>query len=164
MNDNVKIRPMKPDDWPDVLEIYRQGIETGNSTFEQTLPSFEEWDKRHLNVCRLIVVSDNQISGWAALLPVSTRKVYSGVAEVSIYISEKLRGKKIGTKLLEKLIDESEKNGIWTLQASVFPENPESIKLNEKLGFRQVGYREKIGKMNGKWRNTILFERRSKNI
>lgn len=162
MQNKLIIRPMSKNDWPEVSEIYKQGIESGDATFEQELPSFEEWDKRHLKFCRLIAEVDNKIVGWAALLPVSHRKVYEGVAEASIYVSVDFRGKEIGTKLLYKLIVESEKQNIWTLQASIFPENKASIKLNENLGFRKVGYREKIGNMKGIWRDTFLFERRSK--
>lgn len=102
--------------------------------------------------------------GWAALIPVSTRKVYEGVAEVSIYISIKYKGLKIGTELLKKLIEKSETEGFWTLQSGIFPENKASIKLHQNHGFRIIGYREKIGLMNGIWRDTILLERRSKKI
>ncbi|HPT03397.1 MAG TPA: N-acetyltransferase family protein [Bacteroidales bacterium] len=160
----IMIRPMDAADWPDVAEIYRQGIETGHATFEQKVPSWEEWNSRHLEACRFVALSNGQIAGWAALSPVSERCVYAGVAEVSVYVGEKFRGQKIGSRLLEKLIGESGQNGIWTLQAGIFPENDSSIRMHEALGFRRVGYREKIGKMNGRWRDTLLLERRSKTV
>lgn len=145
-----------------VADIYKQGIETGNATFQQDIPTWDKWNNGHLKTCRIIAELDNEIVGWAALSPVSRRFVYARVAEVSIYVSNKYKGQKTGTKLLYKLISESEKEGIWTLQASIFDENKASLKIHENLGFRQVGYREKIGKMNGTWRDTILLERRSK--
>jgi L-amino acid N-acyltransferase YncA len=155
---------MTKDDWPAVGEIYKQGIETGNATFQQSVPGWEEWDKNHIKFCRIIAESAGQIAGWAALTQVSERYVYSGVAEVSIYISQHHRGMGIGKILLEKLVEESEANGFWTLQAGIFPENIPSIELHKKAGFRVVGYREKIGKMNDIWRDTILLERRSRKI
>ena len=155
---------MTTDDWTTVADIYKQGIETQHATFQQEIPTWEEWDKGHLKTCRIVAVTDQEIAGWAALSPVSERRVYAGVAEVSIYVSGKFRGQKIGTKLLEHLITESETHHIWTLQAGIFPENIASLKMHEGLGFRQVGHREKIGKMNGRWRDTILLERRSKII
>jgi phosphinothricin acetyltransferase len=155
---------MTKDDWPAVGEIYKQGIETGNATFQQSVPGWEEWDKNHIKFCRIIAESAGQIAGWAALTQVSERYVYSGVAEVSIYISQHHRGIGIGRILLEKLVEESEANGFWTLQAGIFPENIPSIELHKKAGFRVVGHREKIGKMNGIWRDTILLERRSRKI
>ena len=155
---------MTADDWKSVAEIYRQGIETGNATFQQDIPSWNEWNNGHLKICRIIAEKDDEIIGWAALTSISGRCVYAGVAEVSIYVSNNHRDQKIGIKLLDKLISESEKEGLWTLQAGIFPENKPSLKIHEDLGFRQVGYREKIGKMNGIWRDTILLERRSKTI
>lgn len=161
---DISIRPMMTTDWISVAEIYQQGIETGNATFQEDIPGWNEWDKNHLTSCRLVAETGKKIVGWAALTAVSERCVYAGVAEVSIYISSDLRGQKTGTKLLDRLIKESEENGIWTLQAGVFPENKPSIRIHKNLGFRYVGYREKIGKMNGTWRDTILLERRSKLI
>jgi L-amino acid N-acyltransferase YncA len=159
---NILFRPMVKSDWEKVAEIYKQGIDTGNATFQQDIPSWDEWNSGHLKTCRIIADIDKEIAGWAALTPVSGRCVYAGVAEVSVYVSNEHKGRKIGTKLLEILISESEKEGLWTLQAGIFPENTASLKLHENLGFRQVGYREKIGKMSGIWRDTILLERRSK--
>ena len=161
---NVLFRHMTKDDWDSVSEIYREGIETGHATFEKDIPTWYEWNNGHLERCRIIAEVEHEIVGWAALSPVSRRPVYAGVSEVSVYISEKHKGQKTGTRLLEKLILESENEGIWTLQASIFRENRASLKIHENLGFRQVGYREKIGKMNGIWRDTILLERRSKKV
>ena len=159
----VIFRPMIEADWSQVVEIYKQGIDTGNATFETEIPNWDKWNSGHIQACRIVAVTENEIIGWAALVPVSTRKVYAGVAEVSIYISNKYQGLKIGSKLLKQLIEESEKNGFWTLQAGVFPQNKSSIKIHQNNGFRIVGYREKIGQMKGMWRDTVLLERRSKN-
>lgn len=147
--------------WPAVKAIYEKGIATGNATFQTEAPEWEEWDKGHIRACRLVAVENEQVIGWAALSAVSSRCVYGGVAEVSVYIHPDARGKGVGRKLLEALIAESEQNNFWTLQAGIFPENEASVALHEKLGFRHVGRREKIGKMNGKWRDTLLLERRS---
>lgn len=160
----IIFRPMTEDDWKSVSEIYKQGIDTGNATFQQEIPSYTDWDSAHLKSCRLLAIKENEIVGWAALTPVSGRCVYAGVAEVSVYVSDKYRGHKIGYKLLEKLINESESEKLWTLQAGIFPENIASLKIHEKLGFRKIGYRERIGKMKGIWRDTVLLERRSKLI
>ena len=159
---NIFFRSMKKDDWISVAEIYRLGIESGNATFQRDIPTWDEWKQGHINTCRIVASIDNEIVGWAALTPVSGRYVYSGVAEVSVYVSNHFKGQKIGTRLLERLISESEKEGYWTLQASIFPENKASLKIHYNLGFRNVGFREKIGKMNDIWRDTILLERRSK--
>lgn len=160
----ISFRAMTDDDWSGVAKIYKQGIETNNATFEQDIPTQTDWDKKYLQSCRIIAVINEEVVGWAALSPVSARHVYRGVAEVSVYVDTKFQGRKIGSKLLERLINESEKNNIWTLQAGVFPENEVSIKMHTALGFRIVGFREKIGKMNGVWRDTILLERRSKKM
>ena len=147
--------------WQDVKRIYEEGIATGDATFQTSAPLWEEWDSSHLQSCRLIAIDENKVIGWAALTPVSGRCVYAGVAEVSVYVAREARDKGVGKKLLEALIKESEKNDLWTLQAGIFPENISSIKIHEACGFRLIGRREKIGKMNGKWRDTILLERRS---
>ena len=147
--------------WQDVKRIYEEGIATGDATFQTSAPLWEEWDSSHLQSCRLIAIDENKVIGWAALTPVSGRCVYAGVAEVSVYVAREARDKGVGKKLLEALIKESEKNNLWTLQAGIFPENISSIKIHEACGFRLIGRREKIGKMNGKWRDTILLERRS---
>ena len=155
---------MTADDWKNGSEIYRQGIETGNATFQQEIPTYTDWDNGHLKNCRIVAIKDNEVAGWAALTPVSGRCVYAGVAEVSVYVADKNRGHKIGHKLLEKLIIESENEKLWTLQAGIFPENIASLKIHEALGFRKIGHRERIGQMNGIWRDIILLERRSKLI
>ncbi len=155
---------MLPDDYETVAKIYEEGIATGNATFQTEAPNWVSWDKDHLNFGRLIA-SDTEgvVVGWAALVPVSGRCVYAGVAELSVYIGENARGLGIGRLLLKNLIEISEANGLWTLQAGIFPENVSSVKLHEKAGFRRIGYREKVGQMSdGRWRDTLLFERRSK--
>jgi len=157
-----EIAPMTEQHWDAVREIYAQGIATGNATFEQAIPEWKEWDARHLAACRLVACMGDEILGWAALSRVSTRPVYEGVAEVSIYIAERAQGQGIGRQLLEALIAESEKNGIWTLQAGILAENAISIRLHQQAGFRVVGRREKIGYRDGRWRDTVLMERRSK--
>jgi len=161
----MKIRPLLEADYPALKEIYWHGIASGNATFETEAPTWEAWDKGHLQSCRLVAVDDHeQVVGWAALTPVSSRCVYAGVAEVSVYVHRDFRGKGIGKRLLQELIIESEKQNLWTLKAGIFPENKSSIKIHEQCGFRQVGYHEKIGKMKDMWRDTMLMERRSKTI
>ena len=161
---NIEIRKMNPKDWQAVSSIYKIGINTGNATFETDAPTWQRWDATHVPTCRLIATIDNDIAGWAALSPVSSRCVYGGVAEVSVYVDIAQGGKGIGSKLLESLIHESERAGYWTLQSGIFPENISSLKIHKKLGFREIGYREKIGKMGGVWRDNIILERRSKTI
>jgi len=157
----ITIEPMQAQQWPQVAAIYQEGIETGQATFEVAVPSFEHWDRNHLRIARFIAGHEGVIVGWAALSPVSQRQVYAGVAEVSVYVATTARGSGVGRKLLAALIEESERNGIWTLQAGIFPENTASLALHYAAGFREVGQRERIGKMNGVWRDTILLERRS---
>ena len=160
----ITLDKMLPADWEAVKQIYEEGIATGNATFQQQAPNWEEWNNDHLSHSRIIAKEDGTILGWAALTPVSGRCVYAGVAEVSVYVSDKARGKGLGKKLLQKLIEESEANNIWTLQAGIFPENIGSIKIHNASGFRTLGVRERIGQMNGIWRDTVLMERRSKII
>lgn len=155
---------MEAADWPAVEAIYLAGISTNMATFETAAPSCVDWDGRHLRTPRLVAIADGDIAGWAALSPVSSRKVYAGVAEVSVYVAAAARGLGVGTALLRKLIADAEANGVWTLQASIFPENLASIALHTACGFREVGRRERIGQMHGVWRDTILFERRSPKI
>jgi L-amino acid N-acyltransferase YncA len=155
------IDTMKESDWEQVRSIYLEGIATGDATFETDAPPWEKWNEAHLPSCRLVARSGDTVSGWAALSPVSSRCVYGGVAEVSIYIGQRYRGIGLGRALLMALITESEKNGLWTLQAGIFPENQASIDLHKRCGFREVGRRERIGKMDGRWRDTVLLERRS---
>ena len=152
---------MMDDDWEQVRSIYLEGLREGNSTFETEAPSWEAWNEAHLASPRLVMRAADQVLGWAALSPVSKRRVYSGVAEVTIYVTQLARGKGIGRKLLEALIEASERAGIWTLQASIFPENVASVELHLKCGFREVGRRERIARLNGVWRDTVLFERRA---
>ena len=149
-------------DWEEVSKIYSEGLDTGNATFETNVPDWNDWDNGHLSDGRIVAEKDGKVVGWSALSPVSSRCVYGGVAEVSVYVSSEYKGQKIGTRLLERLIKDSEDMGIWTLQAGIFPENKGSIIIHKKLNFREVGFREKIGKLNGIWRDTILLERRSK--
>lgn len=157
----MEIVQMTASDWPQVKAIYESGIATGNATFQTSAPGWEEWDNAHVKTCRLVAVENSQVIGWAALTAVSSRCVYAGVGEVSVYIHPDARGKNVGTQLLQALITASEANGFWTLQAGIFPENAVSVKIHEKCGFRLVGRREKIGQMNGVWRDTLLLERRS---
>jgi L-amino acid N-acyltransferase YncA len=158
---NFEIVEMQPAHWRQVCEIYRQGLRTGQATFEIEVPAPEKWDARHLADARLIATLDGRsVVGWAALSPVSTRAAYAGVAEVSVYVAERYRGQGVGQELLKALVAESEKMGIWTLQASIFPENEASLWIHRNCGFREVGRRERIGKLNGVWRDTILMERR----
>ncbi len=152
---------MQAEDWPAVEAIYREGITTGSATFETESPGWEKWNANHHQHSRLVVRTEANIVAWAALSRVSTRPVYAGVAEVSIYVAASARGKGIGKTLLHALIGQSEPNGIWTLQAGIFPENTGSIALHKSCGFREVGLRERIGRLGGHWRNVFLLERRS---
>jgi L-amino acid N-acyltransferase YncA len=148
--------------WPQAKAIYEAGLATGNATFQTTAPSWEEWDNGHLRHSRLVAVdAAGRVLGWAALSPVSGRCVYGGVGEVSVYVAAEARGQGVGRQLLAALVAESEAQGMWTLQAGIFPENTASINLHEANGFRLVGRREKIGQLRGVWRDTILLERRS---
>lgn len=150
--------------WSEVKRIYTQGIATGNATFQSEVPEWDQWNAAHVANVRLVAIEEKEVLGWAALTPVSSRAVYSGVGEVSVYIKPELQRKGVGKYLLGKLIELSEHHGFWTLQAGIFPENEGSLKLHKHLGFRIVGIREKIGKMNNEWRDTILLERRSTTI
>lgn len=157
-----QIEEMRPEDWERVRGIYLEGIATGQATFETDAPSREKWNSAHVSDCNLVARSGESVLGWAALSPTSSRAVYAGVAEVSVYVGEKYRGRGLGRVLLQALVLRSEKKGFWTLQAGIFPENVTSISLHKKCGFREVGRRERIGKMkNGPWRDVILLERRS---
>lgn len=156
-----KIRSMAADDWPSVKAIYQEGIDTGIATFETEVPKWDLWNEAHLGHSRLVAEQDGKIAGWATLSAVSDRCVYGGVAEVSVYVSASKQGKGIGTRLLNALIQHSEENGIWTLQAGIFAENKASIKLHQTCGFRIVGRREKLGCLYGEWKDVMLLERRS---
>jgi len=152
---------MRAGDWGSVRSIYLAGIATGEATFEKSAPTWESWDAAHLQSCRLVARSGDRIEGWAALSPYSRRQVYAGVAAVSVYVSEAARGQGTGAALLAALITASENDGIWTLQAGIFPENTASVRLHQRFGFRVVGTRERIGWMDGRWRDVLLMERRS---
>lgn len=160
----MEIINLLPEHWETVKKIYEEGIATGNATFQTTTPTWEEWNQAHISIPRLIAIEKDEIMGWAALTPVSGRCVYAGVAEVSIYIGSHAREKGIGKQLLNQLIVESEKQNIWTLQSGIFPENKASISLHISAGFRLIGSREKIGKMDGIWRDIVLLEKRSQSI
>ena len=155
---------MQASDAEAVLEIYQQGMDTGHATFQTQAPSWEDWDKSHIPDLRYVALNDAEVVGWAALTAVSSRCVYAGVAEVSVYVEESHKGKHIGYQLLQYLIGESEAKGYWTLQAGIFPENKSSLSLHEKCGFKIVGTRQRIGKMKGVWRDTVLLERRSSKV
>ncbi len=160
----IIIRNMKKEDYQEVKKIYQTGINSHQCTFETRVPSWEEWDQAHLDICRFIAMcrDTHQIIGFAALTPMSSRWCFRGVAEVSIYLNETSKGQGIGTCLLMKLIRESEKHGIWSLYSGIFPENTASIKLHEKCGFRFVGVREKLGEdYKGTYRDVVFYERRS---
>ena len=170
---NYPIVPVPPDLWPAVREIYREGIGTGNATFETEVPDWEKWDTNHRKDCRLVALEpiDEAVAeflipfdkltvlGWAALSPVSSRRAYRGVAEVSVYVAASVRRRGVGKELLQALVRESEVNGIWTLQAGIFPENAASISLHRLCGFRKVGVRRRIGRLGETWRDVLLMER-----
>ena len=156
------IDSMQPDDWEQVSAIYLEGIATGHATFETAAPNWEQWDAGHLAACRLAARAGAKILGWAALSAVSRRQVYAGVAEVSVYVANEARRQGVGGKLMAALITASEEQGIWTLQASIFPENQASVALHLKHGFRELGRRERIAKLHGVWRDTVVLERRSR--
>ena len=158
---NSRIDQMRASDWEQVRAIYLEGIRTGQATFETEAPSCEGWNESHLPFARLVRREGETVLGWAALSAVSQREVYRGVAEVTVYVAESARGRGIGRALLEALIEASESNGVWTLQASIFPENIASVELHRRCGFREVGRRERIARLRGVWRDTLLFERRS---
>ena len=160
----INIRSFRATDWNAVSGIYQQGLETRNATFETQGPDFETWIKKFHPHLLWVAELNSEVVGWAGLQPVSVRKVYEGVVEVTIYIESGHTGKGIGKALMGHLIEESEKAGIWTLYASIFPENKASINLHRSAGFREIGYREKIAQLDGKWRDTVLFERRSKKV
>ncbi|MEE8540525.1 MAG: N-acetyltransferase family protein [Desulfobacterales bacterium] len=156
------IRPMQQSDGPTVTDIYVFGLNTRNATFETEEPTWEDWDKKHLLHSRFVYEHQGVVAGWAALTPVSTRDVYRGVAEVSVYIAENYLGRGIGSQLMQKVINASEANGIWTLFSSLFSENTASVKLHQRFGFRKIGIRERIAQLDGIWKDTLIMERRSR--
>jgi phosphinothricin acetyltransferase len=157
----MDIITLLPEHWEAVGKIYEEGIATGNATFQTTAPSWDEWDAAHAVRPRLVALQDEELLGWAAITPVSGRCVYAGVGEVSVYVSAAARGKGVGKKLLQALIEASEQENFWTLQAGIFPENRASLAIHASCGFRVIGTRERIGQMNGIWRDTVLLEKRS---
>jgi len=160
----VDIRDLRSVDWPEVARIYAEGIATGNATFETNVPSWGEWAGVHRPTPRLVGTVAGEVVAWAAVVPVSSRPVYDGVAEISLYVAERARGQGVGTELLAEFVREADAAGIWTLQTSVFPENEASLRLLERHGFRVVGRRERIGQLEARWRDTLLLERRSEVI
>lgn len=157
----MKVRQMTADDYEEVVRIYEQGIKTENATFRTEALPYEEWTGHHHEHSRLVAIEGEQLLGWVALSPFSSIPAYAGVAEISLYIAEEARGKGVGTRLMEDVIKASEAAGIWTLQSQVFPENHASLRLHERFNFREVGRREQIGRLGGRWRDTVLLERRS---
>jgi L-amino acid N-acyltransferase YncA len=157
----IELRDLRPDDWPKVERIFEEGIRA-HSTFATEPPAWEVWDEAHS--LRIVAESSGVVVGWAALSPVSKRHVYRGVAESSVYVAESERGRGIGRALMQELIERAEREGIWTIEAAMFPENEASLELHRSLGFRVVGVRERIGERDGIWRDTVLLERRSKEI
>jgi phosphinothricin acetyltransferase len=160
----LEIDEMRASDWPTVRDVYAQGIATGQATFEEEPPSWDEWDRGHLAACRLVARRGGRVVGWAALAPVSDRAAYRGVAEVSLYVAAGERGDGLGHALGTALVEASERAGVWTLEGWVFPENRASLALCEVLGCRVVGVRERLGCTNGRWRDVLLVERRSRAI
>ncbi|RXG14310.1 phosphinothricin acetyltransferase [Leeuwenhoekiella aestuarii] len=160
----LSIRDFQEADYPEVSKIYKDGIDTGIATFETEVPDFKNWNLRFYQSCRLVAILDSEVVGWAALSLVSKRNVYSGVAEVTIYVSQKHQGQKIGSLLMKKLIAKSEEEGFWTLTAHIFPQNKSSIHLHLKYDFKVLGVHEKIAKRDNKWEDNILLERRSTKI
>lgn len=158
------IRTLEPSDWPVVREIYEEGIATRHATFESEAPAWERWHAKHIRSCRFVAEEGGRVLGWAALCPVSDRCVYGGVAEVSVYVRGEAQGRGTGTRLLQELVAASEREGFWTLQAGIFPENQGSVRIHEKCGFRVIGYRERLGKMDDTWRDVLLMERRSPTV
>jgi L-amino acid N-acyltransferase YncA len=158
---DVVLAPLEQGHWTAVERIYLEGIATRNATFETESPGWEAWDRGHLGDLRLVALRHGEPVGWAALSKVSDRCVYDGVAEGSIYIAASERGRGTGRKLLEELIRRAENAGIWTIQTGIFPENDASLRLHQSVGFRVVGVREKLGRLDGVWRDVVFLERRS---
>jgi L-amino acid N-acyltransferase YncA len=157
----VELRELTQEDWPAVKAIYEQGIAGGDATFETEAPSWDDWDRTHLEGHRLVALHHGEVVGWAVLAPVSERCVYAGVAENSVYVADHARGRGVGRALLEGLIARAESDGIWTIQTGIFPENEASIELHKRCGFRVVGVRERLGQHHGVWRDVVFMERRS---
>ena len=154
------VRPLHPDDYPAVAAVFAEGLATGRATFETVVPSWEEWDAGHLPEHRFVAELDGDVVGWTAVVPYSRRSVYRGVGEESVYVAERVRGRGVGRALLEAVIESARNGGLWTLQAGVFPDNVASLELHRRLGFREVGVRERIGQLAGTWRDVVLLELR----
>jgi len=151
---------MQPSDWPAVKAIYEQGVATKLATFETSAPDWSEWNAAYLEEHRLVAEEGGEVLGWAALLPTSRRPCYAGVTEDSVYVAEHARGRGVGRALLDRLLVDADRAGIWTIQASVFADNVASIEFHKRCGFRVVGTRERIAQLDGVWRDTVLLERR----
>ncbi|MDO5969214.1 GNAT family N-acetyltransferase [Flavivirga aquimarina] len=160
----IVVRTLTKNDWSSVSKVYKEGIATRIATFETEVPNWNQWDAKYFSICRFVATIDSKVVGFAVLAPVSKRQVYKGVAEVSVYVSKAFKGMHVGETLLKKIINESEANGVWTLQASIFSENTASINLHLKCGFRVVGIREKIGQLDGVWYDNHFLEKRSSKI
>ena len=154
------VRPLDPNDYRAVADVFAEGIATGRATFETRVPTWEEWDAGHLAEHRFVAELDGEVAGWAAVVPYSRRAVYRGVGEESVYVAERARGRGIGRALLEAVIESARNGGLWTLQAGIFPDNLPSLELHRRLGFREVGVRERIGQLDGAWRDVVLLELR----
>jgi L-amino acid N-acyltransferase YncA len=157
----MEVQTMRPEDWPAVQAIYQAGIATGDATFETAAPSWEAWDAAHLAAHRLVASEGDRVLGWAALAPISDRCAYAGVAEDSVYVAADTQGRGVGRLLLGALVASAERAGIWTVQTGIFPENQASVRLHQACGFRVVGVRERLGQLDGRWRDVLLLERRS---
>ena len=161
----ITLAPLLPEHWEQVRRIHLEGIATGEATFEtDSAPDWETWSGEHLEYGRLVALSGDRVIAWAALTAVSDRCVYAGVAEVSVYVGAEARGQGVGSQLMAALVDESEKHGLWTLQAGIFDGNDASVSLHEKHGFRVVGVRKRLGKLEERWRDVLLLERRSDKV
>jgi L-amino acid N-acyltransferase YncA len=156
----VEVRPLVAADWPAVAAIFEEGIATGDATFETTVPAWDDWDARHLPEHRFVAELGGEVAGWIAVVPYSSRAAYRGVGEESVYVAEKARGRGVGRALLAALVESARAGGLWTLQAGIFTENAASLALHRSVGFREVGVRERIGQLDGAWRDVVLLELR----